>query len=107
MNGVERAEPVEQALAHLLAAVAAAEALSEADIFSPWSAFAAQIRLAASAIDPTALPSRPKSSTSSVHECLTRAVAALGRTPAGPDQLMWISHAIYLLRVAERLESRP
>ena len=107
MNGVERADPVEQALTHLHAAVAAAEALSGADIFSPWSPFAGQIRLAASAIDPTALPSRPEMSSSSVHDCLTRAVAALDQTPAGPDQLMWIFQVSDLLRVAELLENRP
>ena len=107
MNGVERADPVEQALTHLHAAVAAAEALSGADIFSPWSAFAGQIRLAASAIDPTALPPRPETSTSSVHDCLTQALAALDQTPAGPDQLMWIFQASELLRIAEQLENRP
>ena len=107
MNGVERADPVAQALAHLHAAATVAEALSEADIFSPWSAFAAQIRLAARAIDPTALPSRPETSTSSVHDCLPRAVAALDQTPAGPDQLIWIFQASDLLRVAEQLENRP
>ena len=97
-----------QALTHLYAAVAAAEALSGADIFSPWSAFAAQIRLAASAIDPTALPSRPETSTPrSVHDCLTRAARGLDQTPAGPDQLIWIFQVSELLRIAEQLESRP
>ena len=104
----DRADPVAEALTHLYAAVAAAEALSGADIFSPWSAFAAQIRLAASAIDPTALPSRPE--TSDTHPSTTASPEPSRRSTKplpGPTSSIWICQVSDLLRIAEQLENRP
>ncbi len=95
-----------QASTHLHLAADGAEALAVGDIFSAWSALAGQIRLVASAIDPTVYPLQPPS-TSSVQNCLTRALNALDEAPAGPDVLIWIWHVSELRRLTDQLTTLP
>ncbi len=98
--------PAVRALTHLHTAADKAEALADGDIYSAWSALASQIRLVAGAIDPTVYPIQPPS-TSSVHDCLTRALDALDTPSAGPDLLIWIWHVVELRRLADQLATRP
>jgi len=98
--------PVVLALTHLHTAADRAEALAGGDIFSAWSALAGQIRLVAGVIDPTVYPlQRP--STSSVHNCLTRAIDALDEASAEPDVLIWVWQVGELRRLAGQLTTLP
>lgn len=98
--------PAVRALTQLHTAADNAEAIAGGDIFSAWSALAGQIRLVAGAIDPTAYAIQPPS-TSSVHDCLTQAIDALGEASAGPDVLIWIWHVSELRRLADQLTTLP
>ncbi len=106
MSLADQQVPAARAMTHLHTAADRAEGLAGGDIFSAWNALAGQIRLVAGAIDPTAYPLQPPS-TSSVDNCLTQALDALQAAPAEPDLLMWIWHVVELRRLANQLTTRP